>query len=597
MTLLEKKLLESSKVDDSIFRKVTYITKKYGGTITLNFVRINAIAEEDLLDFICRTFGVPSIQMEELQNIPMPVLNVLPAEFCRRFRVIPFETKGNEIKVVLSDPTDDRIIDEIRFITGREVIVHATLESVISWALLKYYGVITEPGSELQYITLPEISIDSNEEEEIPIPLVTRKRSTSEISQGEREERISEMGDWDFPFELSRTSSIEIPMPVEEKKGVEKVEEKVIVEKAKEKVERIEEKVEGAKEKVEKEEEKVEKEEEESKKKTEEVKRAFHRKTPTKLEIPSPVKSESPKTLPSTPVKLQREKRFSSGAYKIIQKDELQKPKRTPQTTPSTAKEAPKAEEKRASHEVKKTPMDAPKSTEERNQRESSVSVLPVRIIGDSSTLAETIVSEKIEIEPEKSGGEDQHPTFRVSSPSLSKVEKTIDTERVSRWASFILTLKDTDKIIDSTLSFLDSILGPTIFMRIKKGESASPYRFSSSISKNIAEKLKGMTIHPPDFDILWKGLEKSHFIFERVNVNPQIKPIIEINIDAGWETNPLVLIIPVIIGKVQAGAIVTVPTIDWKESEENAKALETIENSLAKSFENIIIERKKKAP
>ncbi len=553
MSLLEKKLLEKAVVDDATFRKASIITKKYGGTLMLNLVRINAIIEDDLLSFITEKFSIESVTMERLSEVKISILNIIPSELAKRFRLIPFGTNQQEVKLVMSDPTDRKIIDEVAYITGRKVQVFAALESVISWALLKYYGVLTESGSELVDTESASDARGGQESEEIPIPLVTRKkkdeagprtqkkggegkgREEAEKAPPAEEKEVPEMGGWDAPFELSRTSTIEIDF------------------------------VPGKKEEAGQE-------------------KRYRRKTPTKVAIPAPGEEATRQAVEAEaqekPVVL--EHAVEEEAPKAGARAEPESPKAAPES-PKAAPAAPK--------------KDKPK--EPVQDRDSSVSIAPVFIIGSTSTVAETIKQEMAAPKKVPSVPIKRRPSpvarQRTLPPGVMKgvSPRSIDPSRVDRWAAFMNTLTDTEKIIERTLSFLDTVFGPAIFMRRKK-DILEPYRFSLSIPKSMHPKLVRLAARKPAFEQIWECLESGSFSLAQVSSSGEYKGILEINVDAGWEDRSLVLIIPVIIGGVQAGVLVAVPAREWEVSQELQDIFKVIEQTLSGVFEKIIRERKK---
>jgi hypothetical protein len=516
MSLLEKKLLEKGVITDFIYRKAAFISRKYGGTIPLNLVRINAIVEDDLLDFVTSTLSIPSVGMERLSEITLSILNIVPTELAKRFRLIPFGTTQDVVKVIMSDPTDEKIIEEVAFITGRTVQVYCALESVISWALLKYYGVITESGNELSDITRPESVGEEREREEgeIPIPLVTRKKSDTRPEADAKTgappaaegagERMSEMGDWEAPFELSRTSTVDIDFPVPPEKELS-------------------------------------------------APKRYKRKTPTKLAIPRPD---------------------------------------TPEVTAEQFPGAPAAPAEEKPAAVKADDDGEPS----RQDRDSSVSISPVYIIGSTSTVAETIRSPFPDAPPVKRRPSPVKQQTVPPSPSAQpagQVSRAIDRSRVDRWAAFIATLSDTEKIIERTLSFLDTVFGPTIFLR-KKKDILEPYRFSLSIPVTQQDKLKAYPIGRQGFDELWACLDRGHFSLVEIPSRREYKPIVAVNVDAGWEDKTLVLMIPIVLGGMQMGVLLAVPAREWGDSPQLQENFSVIEATLSRVFSKLIMERKK---
>ena len=568
MSLLDKRLLDSSIVTDVMYRKASAVTKKHGGTLPLNFVRINVIVEDDLLSFIKQNFNIPSVEQKDIANIRMGIINMIPPEMAERFRILPFDFSGKEIKVVMSDPTDQKIFDEIAFIVQRKVSVFAALESVISWALLKYYGVITDSGSELtESISYAPAPPEGDEEADMPIPLVTRIRPSSvpppseavnvpeksrPAGEAPAQQHPPEMGNWEAPFDLSRK-----PSPPEARATEAKAAEKE----------------QSAQQPADK---------------------RFKRKTPTKVAIPVPQEAveidfETTQKDDAAARTAETQAIDMDDSPIVLQEEVPDEPEPKYITLPPAGAEAPP--ETGA----------AKKEAEKKEQvRRSAVSISSVRIIGKASQVAETISPilmtastgpPAIEASEAEGGGLTTYPPPKPSSGAPSY--KTIDRNRVDRWVRFVGTLRDTEKVIERALAFLDAVLGPTVFLR-KKKDTLTPYRFSLSVPKMLHEKLKDTVVGRNDFPEVWQCLGDRKFLLARISKNEVSQTIIDINSDARMEAKPMVLVVPIVIVNAQVGAVISVPTGSWENTPDMQETLALIESTLSKAFETIILESKK---
>ena len=53
--------------------------------------------------------------------VSVEAIRALPADFVKRHRVLPFEIRHGTILVATADPGNQRVIDDIRLLTGLEV--------------------------------------------------------------------------------------------------------------------------------------------------------------------------------------------------------------------------------------------------------------------------------------------------------------------------------------------------------------------------------------------------------------------------------------------------------------------------------------------
>lgn len=129
----------------------------YGGRIGTNLVEAGIIREADLASFLGRHFRIPSVSARELGAIDVSVIGCITRELAEKYRIIPFRKERKRLHVAMLDPSLIAVIDEIRFVTGYDIIPHVVTELRLLQALEKYYGT----KRDLRYV-----SIFGKEEEE-----------------------------------------------------------------------------------------------------------------------------------------------------------------------------------------------------------------------------------------------------------------------------------------------------------------------------------------------------------------------------------------------------------------------------------------------
>ena len=67
-----------------------------------------------------------------------------------KYKVVPFRKDRNRLHVALLDPRSMAAVDELRFITGYDIIPYVTSELRLLYALEKYYGL----ERDLRYISI-----------------------------------------------------------------------------------------------------------------------------------------------------------------------------------------------------------------------------------------------------------------------------------------------------------------------------------------------------------------------------------------------------------------------------------------------------------
>ncbi len=135
---LSQKLLQAHIVDENALTKAALQQKTAGGTLTGNLVKIGAITEEALLDFLAKLYGCPSIDLKNFE--PDPALTrLLPGDVASKFMALPVSKSGRKLVVAMANPSNIFALDDIKFITGYEVEPHVGSEAAIKKALDRAY--------------------------------------------------------------------------------------------------------------------------------------------------------------------------------------------------------------------------------------------------------------------------------------------------------------------------------------------------------------------------------------------------------------------------------------------------------------------------
>jgi len=114
----------------------------FGGRLGTNLLEIGAVTEEVLAEVLGERYGAPYLS-GELELDPDAVSLVRP-ELADRFDVVPYVLSARRVGVLCIDPTDLGVMDELRFVTGRDVHPIVVPEARL-WALLKRaYGIERE---------------------------------------------------------------------------------------------------------------------------------------------------------------------------------------------------------------------------------------------------------------------------------------------------------------------------------------------------------------------------------------------------------------------------------------------------------------------
>ena len=131
-------LLEAQLVDENALGKAVLQQKSTGGSLTGNLVKIGALSEDALLEFLARHYSTPSIDLKSFEADPA-LTRLIPGDVASRFMALPVARSGRRLVVAMANPTNIFAIDDIKFITGYEVEPRVATEAGLKKALDRAY--------------------------------------------------------------------------------------------------------------------------------------------------------------------------------------------------------------------------------------------------------------------------------------------------------------------------------------------------------------------------------------------------------------------------------------------------------------------------
>ena len=101
-----------------------------GERIGAALVKLGIIDEDTLLEFIARQFRCPQVNLSRLSTTK-EVAGLIPLDIMHKYQAVPFGLMGNTLHVAMADPGNLFVIDDIRFLTRKNIQVHVAADSVI----------------------------------------------------------------------------------------------------------------------------------------------------------------------------------------------------------------------------------------------------------------------------------------------------------------------------------------------------------------------------------------------------------------------------------------------------------------------------------
>ena len=138
MSRLGELLVRENLISLAQLQKAQEEQRKSGTRLGYSLTKLGIINEEDLTTFLSKQYGVPSINLAEFE-ISNEVIQLVPPELAKRHQLIPVNRAGATLIVVMSDPSNIYVIDDLKFRTGLNIEVVVVSEVVIDEAIICYY--------------------------------------------------------------------------------------------------------------------------------------------------------------------------------------------------------------------------------------------------------------------------------------------------------------------------------------------------------------------------------------------------------------------------------------------------------------------------
>ena len=149
----------------------------FGGRIGTNLVELKVIKESELVSFLSQYLNVPAVDPSKFVAIDDETIACISNEMAEKYKVVPFRKDRNRLHVALLDPRSMVAVDELRFITGYDIVPYVTSELRLLYALEKYYGM----ERDLRYISI--FGKEGEQEQEEPKDSEESKKQLTKIKE------------------------------------------------------------------------------------------------------------------------------------------------------------------------------------------------------------------------------------------------------------------------------------------------------------------------------------------------------------------------------------------------------------------------------
>jgi type IV pilus assembly protein PilB len=135
---LGEMLVKAKIITEDQLKQALEEQSKSGGRLGYNLAKLNILEETEIVSFLSKQYGVPSINLAEFEVDP-GIIKLIPAKTAKKYQVVPISRTGGTLTLAMADPTNVFALDDIKFMTGYNVEPVVASETSIEDSIMKYY--------------------------------------------------------------------------------------------------------------------------------------------------------------------------------------------------------------------------------------------------------------------------------------------------------------------------------------------------------------------------------------------------------------------------------------------------------------------------
>lgn len=155
-------LIGDNLITEEQMKEVEAEQERNGKSLKEVIIDFGILTEADILEAIGRSLGleVRSVAVEE--DPPREVIKMIDGGTARGLGVVPLSFDGTTLNIITRNPLNYQVVDEVRFIVGKDVNQIVVPEAQVEAAIEKFYPIDTAT----MYDMLAELSLDAEIKED-----------------------------------------------------------------------------------------------------------------------------------------------------------------------------------------------------------------------------------------------------------------------------------------------------------------------------------------------------------------------------------------------------------------------------------------------
>ncbi len=229
---LLNRLVQDRVITEDIALAAEQVQIEKGGRIDTNLLDIRAVDEDTILKYLEMVSKLRVVSIDKIENIPKDVIALFPARLAIRYRLIPFAIEHNAIFLIINDPTDIALLEEISFLLGMDVKPFIAPDLWIEHLLCKHYKIEPNKRYEELYALIRNRGFELKNTDKIKEEVATLRTDSksgvlkggeqvsSHNEKGEERKIDSDVKVWEIDTDISKPYTYSREEALEDIKGV-----------------------------------------------------------------------------------------------------------------------------------------------------------------------------------------------------------------------------------------------------------------------------------------------------------------------------------------------------------------------------------------
>ena len=131
-------LLDGGLITTDQLQRAVSEQKQSGAMLAPTLVKLGFMGEPELLDFLSKQYGVPAVDPSKLE-VDQEVIDLIPSNIVQKYKIVPISLDGQTLTISMVDPSNLFAVDDIRFLTRKNIRVTVATETAIKQAMDRFY--------------------------------------------------------------------------------------------------------------------------------------------------------------------------------------------------------------------------------------------------------------------------------------------------------------------------------------------------------------------------------------------------------------------------------------------------------------------------